>query len=180
MFKRISFFALVIILILCGYAAMQPDYFKVERSTIINAPAEKIFPLMNDLQQFTRWSPYEGRDPAMKRTFSTNTVGKGASYAWDGNNEVGSGRMEITESIAPQKISIRLDFSRPMEAHNAVSFALVPSGSATQVTWAMEGPMPFLSKLMCIFFDKDAMVGKDFEDGRQMLKQLVEQQAPSP
>ena len=173
-FTRISLLAVGIILGLCIVAALKPDSFRVERSIVINAPAEKTFPLMNDLREFTRWSPYEGRDPEMKKTFSTVTAGRGAYYSWDGNKQVGAGRMEITQSIPLQQVIVQLDFSRPFEAHNVVAFGLTPIAGGTRTTWAMEGPMPFISKLMSIFLDFDHMVGKDFEDGLEKLKMLAE------
>jgi uncharacterized protein YndB with AHSA1/START domain len=173
-FIRISLLGLGIIVGLCIVAAFKPDSFRVERNIVINAPAESVFPLMNDLREFTRWSPYEGRDPAMHKTFSAVTAGKGASYAWDGNNEVGAGRMEITDSRPAQQVLIQLDFERPMEAHNSVVFSLAPAGTGTQVSWAMEGPMPFMSKLFSLFMNFDTMVGNDFAAGLEKLKVLAE------
>ncbi len=81
--------------------------------------------------------------------------------------------MEITESSVPSKIMIQLDFFSPFEAHNTAEFTLEPQGSYTNVTWAMYGPSPFISKVMCIFFNMDNMVGKDFEAGLRDLKLLV-------
>jgi hypothetical protein len=110
----------------------------------------------------------------MTRTFGTATSGKGAAYAWDGNNDVGQGRMEITESAPSSKVAIRLDFVRPFEAHNAVEFMLEPRGDATAVTWRMEGRMPYLAKVFGLFCDMDGMVGKDFEAGLAGLKAVAE------
>ncbi|NQW49777.1 MAG: SRPBCC family protein, partial [Rhodospirillales bacterium] len=76
------------------YAATKPDSFRVQRTATMNAPAEKIFPYIDGLKRWTEWSPYEGRDPAMKRTYSGAESGKGAVYEWDGNDNVGKGRME--------------------------------------------------------------------------------------
>jgi hypothetical protein len=173
-FIRISLLGLGIIVGLCIVAAFKPDSFRVERNIVIHAPAERIFPLMNDLREFTRWSPYEGRDPAMQKTFSAVTAGKGASYAWDGNNDVGAGRMEIIDSRPAQQVLIQLDFARPMEAHNNVVFGLAPGSAGTKVTWAMEGPMPFMSKLFSLFMNFDTMVGNDFAAGLEKLKALAE------
>ena len=174
-FIRISLLGLGIIVGLCVVAAFKPDSFRVERTIIIHAPAERIFPLINDLREFTRWSPYEGRDPAMQKTFSPVSSGRGASYAWDGNREVGAGRMEITDSRSPQQVLIQLDFERPMEAHNNVVFSLTPADAGTQVSWSMEGPMPFMSKLFSLFMNFDTLVGNDFAAGLEKLKALVEQ-----
>ena len=129
-------------------AATKPDRFRVQRTAEVNAPADKIFPLINDFRSFGSWSPYETRDPEMKRSNSGATSGKGAVYAWDGNKNVGEGRMEILDSAPPSRIAIKLDFTRPFEAHNVVEFTLVPHGGSTTVTWAMEGPSPFMAKVM--------------------------------
>ncbi len=156
------------------YASTKPDTFRVQRSATIKAPPDKLFPLINDFRTWTAWSPYEKKDPAMKRTFGATTSGKGAVYAWDGNKEIGQGSMEILESSAPSEVRVKLDFVKPFEAHNVVDFTLKPEGDATRVTWAMHGPAPFTSKLMQVFLDMDRMVGTDFEAGLANLKALAE------
>jgi uncharacterized protein YndB with AHSA1/START domain len=157
------------------YAGTKPDTFGVQRSTTIKAPAEKVYALVNDLQQWKHWSPYETKDPAMKRSFSGPSAGPGAAYAWDGNKEVGQGSMKITGTTPPSLVSIQLDFVKPFEAHNRVDFRFAPKGDATEVTWAMNGPAPYLTKLMSTFFDMDKMIGKDFEAGLAKLKTVAEQ-----
>jgi uncharacterized protein YndB with AHSA1/START domain len=155
-------------------AATKPDAFRVERTASINAPPEKIFALINDLHGWGAWSPYEKKDPAMKRTFSGAASGKGAIYQWDGNKNVGKGRMEITETSPPSRILIKLDFISPFEGHNTAEFTMAPKGDATNVTWAMDGPAPFISKVMQVFLNFDSMIGKDFEEGLANLKTLAE------
>ncbi|EHR05548.1 SRPBCC family protein [Bradyrhizobium sp. WSM471] len=156
-----------------GLALTKPDTFRVERSLAVKAPANAVYPLVADFHRWTAWSPYEGRDPAMKRRFG-GTEGRGATYAWDGNNNVGAGHMEILEASAPSKLRIKLDFERPFEGHNTAEFTFVPQGDATLVTWAMSGPAPFLSKVMQVFINMDNMIGKDFEAGLASLKKLTE------
>jgi hypothetical protein len=163
--------AIVVILIL---AATRPNTFSVQRATTVRAPAEKIFLLINDFRQWGSWSPYEHKDPAMKRTFSGAASGKGAVYAWDGNKNVGSGRMEILDTSAPAKIVIKLDFFTPFEGHNTAEFTMLPQGDATNLTWLMHGPAPFMAKVMHVFMNIDRMVGKDFEIGLANLKRLTE------
>ncbi|MDH3451087.1 MAG: SRPBCC family protein [Gammaproteobacteria bacterium] len=156
------------------FAATQADTFRVERSASINAPPEKIFELINDFRQWGAWSPWEKEDPAMKKTFGATTAGKGASYAWEGNQDVGKGRMEIAESVPPSKVALELDFEVPFEAHNVVEFTLQPEGGATRVTWSMQGPNNYLSKLMQVFVSMDSLVGTDFEAGLANLKAVAE------
>jgi len=163
--------AIAITLIL---AATKPDTFSVQRATTVKAPPERIFPLINDSHQRGTWSPYENKDPALKRSYSGTASGKGAVYAWEGNKDVGSGRMEILDASAPSKIVIKLDFFTPFEAHNTAEFTMLPQGDATNVTWLMHGPLPFMGKIMHVFVNMDRMVGKDFEIGLANLKRLAE------
>lgn len=155
-------------------AAMKPDTFSVRREIDIHAPAENIFPVISDFHQWKSWSPYEHKDPAMQRTFSGAPSGKAAVYAWEGDKNVGTGRMEILEAAAPAKIVIKLDFFKPFEAHNTAEFTMVPRGDATHVTWLMHGPCPYMAKIMHVFMNIDNMVGKDFAVGLSNLKRLTE------
>ena len=155
-------------------AATRPDTFSVQRFASIKAPPEKVFGLINDFKRWDAWSPWEKKDPAMKRTWGAVTSGKGARYGWEGNGEVGKGSMEIAESIPPSRVALKLDFEKPFEAHNRVEFTLEPKDGATNVTWTMQGPAPFISKLIQVFCDMDGMVGKDFEAGLAGMKAAAE------
>jgi uncharacterized protein YndB with AHSA1/START domain len=173
-FKTVSIIVLALIAAVLAYAAFRPDSFEVRRAATIQAPPEKIFPLINDFHQWSAWSPWEKMDPAMKRTHTGAAAGKGAAYAWEGNSKVGQGRMEITESSPPSRIAIQLDFIKPFEGHNVAEFTLVPQNGATQVHWAMRGPSPYVARLMGIFFNMDKMIGQDFEAGLANLKAAAE------
>ena len=135
---------------------------------------EKIFANLNDFHQWPAWSPWAKLDPQMQSTYSGAATGSGAIYEWQGNSKVGSGRMEIVESSPNGVLKIKLDFLKPFEAHNIAEFTLQPQGTQTQVTWAMYGPSPYISKLMTTFVSMDSMVGGDFAKGLAMLKQVSE------
>jgi cellulose synthase/poly-beta-1,6-N-acetylglucosamine synthase-like glycosyltransferase len=174
MLKIIAIVVVVLLAALLIYAATKPDTFRVQRSASIKAPPEKIFVLINDFHSWGTWSPYEKKDPAMKRTYSGAANGKGAVYEWDGDKNVGKGRMEITESSPPSQVTIKLDFIKPFEAHNIVEFTVEPKGDSGNVTWAMHGHTPYIAKVVHVFFDMDSMVGKDFENGLANLKAVAE------
>ena len=177
MFETLVIIAVVIAIIIAIVlilAMTKPDTFRVERAATVNAPAEKVFPLISDFRQWMNWSPWEGRDPAMKRSYSGAERGKGAVYAWEGNKNVGCGCMEILEASSPSKIVIKLDFLKPFEAHNTAEFTMLPQGGATSVVWVMHGPAPFMSKVMHVFMNMDRMIGKDFEAGLANLKTISE------
>ena len=177
MFEIIAIIAIILaiaIAVVLILAATKPDTLRVQRATSIRAPADKIFPMINDFHQWRGWSPYEDRDPALKRTYEGPDSGKGAVYAWDGNKNVGSGRMEILETSVPSKITIKLDFFKPLEGHNTAEFTMLPQGDVTNLTWTMHGPAVFMSKLMQVFINLDHMIGRDFEVGLANLKRLSE------
>lgn len=157
-----------------GYAATMPDKFRIERSAAIAAPPERIYAILSDFHRSTEWSPFEKLDPDMKRSFSGADRGKGAVYAWDGDSNAGTGRLEIVEANEPSKLVMSLDFTRPMEAHNIVEYTMEPRGNATQVSWSMHGPSPFISRIMCVFVNMDEMVGGMIEKGLANLKTLAE------
>jgi uncharacterized protein YndB with AHSA1/START domain len=154
-------------------AAFRPDSFRIERSVAIAAPPEKVYAQLADFRAWSRWSPWEKKDPALRRNFSGAPQGVGAAYAWE-SDKVGHGRMEIAEARVATDVRIKIDFVKPFEAHNVVDFTLRPQGGKTVVRWAMHGPNTYLGKLMGIFMDMDRVIGRDFEDGLAALKTVAE------
>ena len=176
MLKTLAIIGVVVVVAIAGillYAATKPDSFRVQRVVLVNAPSDKVFPLINDIKAWTAWSPYEKKDPAMKRTYGAVTAGKGATYAWEGDKNVGQGSIEMIES-GSRKIVIKLDFLKPFEAHNMGEFLLEPKGDSTSVTWATYGPSPYISKVIGTFINIDDMIGRDFEKGLADLKAAAE------
>jgi Polyketide cyclase / dehydrase and lipid transport len=169
--------ALVVVLAVAAafaYAATRPNSFRIERSIKIDVAPEVIFSNINDFNKWGAWSPWDKIDPALKRQFSGATKGKGAVYSWVGNSQVGSGRMEIVGSTPFTAVQIKLDFSAPFTASNIVDFTLTKQGDITDVSWAMSGPQPFISKLMGLVFSMDKVVGGQFATGLTQLKQVSE------
>lgn len=167
--------AIVVLAILAvvAIAGLKPNSFKVTRETHVKAPPAKVVALIDDFREWPKWSPWEKMDPAMTRSHSGSASGKGAIYAWSGNKKVGQGRMEILEA-SPSQVDIDLQFMAPWKAHNKTVFTLVPKDGGTAVNWAMSGSSPFMFKLMGLFMNMDAMIGKDFEAGLANMKQAAE------
>ncbi len=168
----LAIFAVVVVAILV-VAATKPATFHVERSTTIAATPDKISPLVDDFHNWDQWSPWAHLDPNMQVSYSGAAAGAGAVYEWQGNKKVGKGRMEIL-TAEPTATSIQLDFLSPFESHNRSKFVLQPQGNVTRVTWTMDGPNTFMSKLMSVFVSMDKMIGKDFEAGLGNLKSVAE------
>jgi uncharacterized protein YndB with AHSA1/START domain len=165
-----------------AYAATVPDTFRVQRSISIKAPADKIFPLINELKTMNEWNPFAKQDPTIRMTYSGPAGGKGAANSWDSDGKAGKGRLEITDSAPPSQVTMRLDIEKPMEGHNAIVFALQPQAQginqgtnvSTDVTWSMTGALPYVAKVFCVFVSMDRMIGGEFEKGLADLKAMAE------
>jgi hypothetical protein len=173
-FLIIAGILVVAILVVLAMAATKPDTFRVTRATNIKAPPDKIYPLIADFHRWTVWSPYENKDPQMKRTYGGTPGAVGQTYGWSGDKNIGVGSMTMTETAPSSKVGLKLDFISPFEAHNNVVFSLVPQGDSTTVTWDMQGPTPFIGKIMHVFMNMDKMVGDDFAIGLANLKREAE------
>ena len=173
MFWSVLYVIFTAIALLMIYAWFKPKTFRVERSAVIHAPADKVHAMLADFRQWRSWSPWEELDPEMQRTYNGAIAGVGSAYAWEGK-KAGSGNMLITRSDPQTGISLDLNFTKPMKANNFTDIVLTPEETSTRVNWAMYGPQPFMARLFTTFMNMDKMVGKDFEKGLAKLKALAE------
>ena len=158
-----------------GYVATLPDVYMLTRSTVIAAAPEVVFAHLDDFRKWDAWSPWAKRDPNAKATFSGEARGKGAVFAWNGNGEVGEGRMTILQSRPAVGLNIKLDFVKPYESTSSVTFLLKPEAAGTRVTWSMSGRQSFIEKAMCsVMGGLERMVGPDYEKGLVNLKAVAE------
>lgn len=155
----------------------QPDVLKLSRSTVVAATPADIYPLANDLKEWIRWNPWQDLDPNQKTAFSETTAGVGAWYTWEGNDQVGKGRMSVTVAEVDRKVGHRIEFIEPVPGTAETVFLLTPEGDGTTVTWSFESPNPFMSKVFGLFYDMEAMIGAYFEKGLARLKPLAEERA---
>jgi hypothetical protein len=177
MLEIIGYVAAIVVLAIIGllvYAASLSNSFQVQRSRRINASADKIFPLINNMRGMNRWNPFAEADPNIKISYTGPDSGKGARYEWTGNSKVGEGSLEIMDASVPSRVTLKLDMWKPLEGHNTVVFTLAPSSDGTEVTWAMSGERPFIGKVMGVVCNMDRMVGGQFEKGLGKLKAIVE------
>lgn len=174
MLKKILIALAVIVIVFVIVVALQPAGFRIVRSTTIAAPAPKVFEQVNDFHKWDGWSPWAKLDPAMKTTFDGAPAGTGAIYSWSGNNDVGEGRMTLTESRPNELVQIKLEFIKPFAATNTTEFTFKPEADKTMVTWSMFGTNNFMAKAFGLFMNMDKMVGGDFEKGLAQLKSVAE------
>lgn len=164
----------VVVVAFLAAASMQPDTFEVHRSIEVKASADKTYAQVADFHAWEAWSPWAKLDPKMTTTYTGPATGVGQKYAWSGNDDVGSGSMEFTAQDPGKKLTIKLDFLTPFEAHNITTFDFASAGDTTKVTWSMTGPNNFMSKVMGLVMSMDSMVGGDFEKGLAGIKVQAE------
>lgn len=154
-------------------AATKPDDLHVERSALVSAPPPVVFAIINDLHRWSEWSPYEKYDPNMKKAIKGPDAGPGATYEWNGNDNVGEGKLTIAASKPDEIITMKLEFTRPFNCQNDVNFKLEPTDGGTRVRWIMDGKTNFFCKVMSVFISMDEMCGAQFEEGLANLNTLA-------
>lgn len=178
MIKSLGLLVLLALVGVLVVAAFRPDSFRVERRLRIQAPPDAVYALIQDLHQFNRWNPWLRKEPDARGEYGGPAAGVGARYAWEGK-ELGQGSMEITGLQPGREVRMRLDFIKPFEAHNQALFQIHPQADGSvELSWAMEGPSPYISKLMGLVFNMDRMIGGDFEQGLRNLQQITEPHRP--
>lgn len=155
-------------------AAMQPSHLHVERSRVIAAAPADLFPYANDFRLWVKWNPWQDLDPNQKVTMSENPAGVGSWYTWEGNSDVGKGKMTVSAAEEPTKVEHDLEFIEPMQSMADITMTFTPEGEGTKVTWAFDEELGFGSKVFGLFMDMDAMLGADFEKGLNKLAPLAE------
>lgn len=176
MLLKIAITLAVILVMFVLFVHRKPPQFRIARAITIAAPPEVLFPHVNNLQAMAVWSPFEKKDPNLKRTVSGPAEGVGAMYGWSGNNQVGEGKITIEKSDPPRRIEMRLEFIRPFKAVNRGIFTFEPIGEETRVTWAMEGVNNFMFKTIGMFMNMDRTVGTEFAKGLAELKEIAERE----
>lgn len=166
-----SFLALVL---------LQPSDYRVSRTMVVSASAPEVFAQIDDFRRWQAWSPWAKRDPKAKASFAGPESGKGAMFAWSGNNEVGEGRMTLTESRPAEAVKIKTDFVKPFVGTSYSDFSLKPEGGATSVSWTISGQNDFIAKAICLFVSMDKVLGGEMEKGLASMKALVEADTKKP
>ena len=168
-----------VLVLFVAVVTTRPSAYHVERKLEVAAPADVVFGVLNDLHQFAGvlvlfGSPWEKLDPHMQKTFEGPAAGVGQSYAWNGNKEVGKGKMTIEESVPGQKVGMKLEFMEPMKSTATCALDLAGTSTGSLVTWSMDGNHNFIGKAFGMFMDMDNMLGTDIEKGLAQLKTVAE------
>jgi carbon monoxide dehydrogenase subunit G len=174
MLFKIVLSVVIVIAALLAFAATKPNSFRVQRSITIHAPREKVFLFINDLRSWEAWSSDTGGDGTVQKIYSAPASGTGAAAEWNGSGRAGAAKMIIVESVAPSKVSVKVDWFKPFKAHNLNEFTLHAQGDETEVDWSIQASNLYAMKVMGIFVNIQAEFGKHMESGLKNLKGVVE------
>jgi len=174
MIKIIGIVFLVVVIGFAVFVSTREARFSYERSGVIQAPPEVIFPYISNLKLGQEWSPYAKADPNMKVTFSGFDGEAGSAMEFEGNDQVGSGKVEILNLVPNESVEIKLTMIKPFRAENHVFYTLSREENGTRFTWRMTGENGFIGKLISVLIDCDNMIGSQFVSGIENLKTLIE------
>ena len=164
----------LLVLFLAYVAVAKSGKFNYERSGVINAKPDVIYPYISKFTLGGEWSPYEKIDPNMKKYLGGIDGEVGSTMAFEGNGKAGSGKLELLSKIPNQEVQIRLIMTKPFKADNLVIYRLSPEAEGTRFTWSMSGDGGFMTKIMVTLIDCEKMIGDQFNEGIQNLKTLIE------
>jgi ribosome-associated toxin RatA of RatAB toxin-antitoxin module len=167
MVKKIGIGIAVVIVLVLIIGFISPSTAHVERSIIIQASPEKIFPIISDLESFQKISPWYEMEPDVKMTYGEKKSGVGAVYSWSGK-KTGEGSMTISVSEENKKVVTDLDFKGQGKAK--AYWTLTPTEDGTKTVWGFDSE-PTINPISRIFNNfMNSMIGKDFERGLSKLK----------
>lgn len=128
------------------FVATQKGEFTVERSKIINSPRSAVFNYVNDSNNWKEWNSLAVEDSLIKIIPSQNTIGKGSSFSWQG--EQGNGDFQTISSKDNDNITQKINFNGNT-ADATLSFK--DTLGKTKVSWKAKGEMGFLFKVKSAF-----------------------------
>ena len=171
----VLYILLAIVIIVAFLAIIAPKSYDVNRSVSINRPISQVFDYLKHLKKQTEWSPWEKKDPNMKKDFVGVDGQVGAISKWEGNKDVGTGEQEITRIVENEVIESNLRFFKPWKSESDAYLKVKEEGEGqTLVTWGFAGKNKFPVSIMMLFMNMDKAIGKDFEEGLSNLKSVLE------
>ena len=163
--------AIIIVLAIILVVAL-PTKYNVERTITIDAPKNIVFNEVVKFENFVKWSPWSKLDPNMTYEITGSDGEVGAVYSWSGNDSVGTGSM-TTVAVTEDRIDQKLDFTSPWEAHDMTYYEFEDTPDGIKVIWGMDGTLARPMNLMGLFMSMEDMIGTNYEEGLENLKDQV-------
>ncbi|MEJ2322448.1 MAG: SRPBCC family protein [Gammaproteobacteria bacterium] len=167
---------ITIVLLFVVTGLLLPSQVHVERSIHIDAPAVTVFPYLNDLRAFNRWSPWAGRDPDASYDFSGAESGVGMRMRWYSEQpDAGSGSLVIIASVPDESVTMALDFGDMGQAQSTL--AITPEDEGARVTWSFDEELSWNPIHRWTGLAMESLLGPDYAQGLANLKKLVESES---
>jgi hypothetical protein len=144
--KYLFLLVLLSLVALSIFVATQKGDYTVERSKVINSPKAAVYNYVNDYKNWANFGSWIAQDPEMKINYPQNTVGKGASYSWEGKE--GNGNMKTIFVKENDSIAQKMNYE---ETSSNVFWSFKDTVGGTKVTWKTTGKMSFLFKIYTAF-----------------------------
>lgn len=177
--KRIlTILSVVILLFIVVSLVFFPGSAHVSRHTEMNALPSTVFKLVNNLEAWDAWMPWNKIDPKMQKTYCPTKEGVGAWYSWKSNHRnVGTGKMELTKSETDKLVQTKLYFMEETTPSD-ISFTFEPTANnGTKCTWTMDTPYSYNPINRTFNFLMQVGLGKTFDQGLADLKTESEKRA---
>lgn len=140
--------------------------YQVTESQRIEVSQDDLAPLINNLENWPKWSPWLCLEPSAQVSFSEDH----ARMSWKGD-VIGEGSLEI-DSVGENFFLVNLTFKKPFKSKAQARFDWYPNRDGVDVSWTMFGNLPWF-----LFFLKPLMTGwvrMDYKRGLNRLKSLAE------
>lgn len=166
----------VIIVSILAVALFIPKDYKLERTIVIQAPKDTVFNYIKHLKNQNEYSVWNKMDPKIKNKYTGIDGTVGFVSAWESEvKNVGTGSQTITKIVEGESMISKLKFEKPFKAENNTEISAIALDNLnTKVTWAFSGSYRYPMNIMKLVFNLEKMIGKDFEDGLENLKVILE------
>lgn len=164
---------LILLVLIVGIIA--PKNYEVSRDIAINRPVSEVFYYLKHLKNQDEWSPWRKKDPNLKQSFEGTDGVVGFVSKWEGNKDVGMGEQEIKAIFENDRIETELRFFKPWKSQSDAYIKVEEiDHGASKVIWGFSGRNPIPFNIFMLFINFEKAVGKDFEEGLDNLKQILE------
>ena len=168
--KYLFLLVLLSLVALSIFVATQKGDYTVERSKVINSPKAAVYNYVNDYKNWANFGSWIAQDLEMKINYPQNTVGKGASYSWQGKE--GNGNMKTIFVKENDSITQKMNYQGT--ASN-VFWSFKDTLGGTKVTWKTTGKMSFLFKIYTAFNGGvDKVIGGMYEKSLANLNKTLD------
>jgi len=150
--------------------------YKVEKSIVVHAPKDSVFNYIKHLKNQNDYSVWSKMDPNWKTSFSGEDGTVGFVSAWESEvKNVGSGSQTITKIVEGDSMITKLKFIKPFKAENDTYLSVSAiDATNTKVSWAFSGSFPYPMNIMKLVFNLEKAIGKDFQQGLENMKTIIE------